>query len=104
MCAALINFAWVLFTVLGRVQVMQEKRALRHLDHNHIVKLHFTFQDPNSLYYVLELASGGELFEHLQKARSYDVAGTRFIAAEILLAVFYMHRQGVLHRDLKPEV
>lgn len=81
-----------------------EKDSLNRLpDHPGIVKLYYTFQNNDSLFYVLDLASGGELLGVLKKTTSFDEECSRFYSAEILDCVEYMHSKGIIHRDLKPE-
>ncbi|RFU34560.1 hypothetical protein B7463_g1814, partial [Scytalidium lignicola] len=81
-----------------------EKDTLNRLiEHPGIVRLYYTFQDSTSLYYVLDVASGGELLGVLKKIGSFDEECTRFYGAQILEAIEHMHNRGVIHRDLKPE-
>ncbi|KAL8847587.1 MAG: hypothetical protein Q9221_007364 [Calogaya cf. arnoldii] len=81
-----------------------EKDTLNRLtEHPGVVRLYYTFQDERSLYFVLDLASNGELLGVLKRLTTFDYECTRFYGAEILDTIDFMHAQGVIHRDLKPE-
>ena len=52
----------------------------------------------------MEFVNGGELFYHLKQVKTgFDEDRARFYAAEMLLALQYLHEMGVVYRDLKPE-
>eukprot|EP00927_Polykrikos_kofoidii_P000185 TRINITY_DN1007_c0_g1_i1.p1 TRINITY_DN1007_c0_g1~~TRINITY_DN1007_c0_g1_i1.p1 ORF type:complete len:383 (-),score=72.94 TRINITY_DN1007_c0_g1_i1:90-1196(-) len=80
-----------------------ERNVLEVVSHPFIVTLHYAFQTPKKLYFVLEYCPGGELFFHLSRAGRFAEGRCRFYAAEILLAIHYLHRLNIIYRDLKPE-
>ncbi len=53
------------------------------------------------IYFIL--FRGGELFTHLKMSRRFSEERARFYAAEILLALEYLHENNIIYRDLKPE-
>ena len=68
-----------------------------------IVRLHYSFQTPEKLYFVMDFLNGGELFYHLRREQRFSEAKCKFYAAEIILALECLHQNGVIYRDLKPE-
>ncbi len=89
---------------LGKTKtVMREKKVLLMCRHPNIVRLHHTFRDKQTLYFMLELVSGGELFELIERMGKLDLPVARHFAAELVATLEYLHGKGVLHRDLKPE-
>lgn len=67
------------------------------------MKLQFSFQDALHLYLIMDFINGGELFYHLQQEGKFTEERTRFYAAELILALDYLHKAGVVYRDVKPE-
>ena len=80
-----------------------ERMILERLDNPFIVKLHFAFQSPERLYFVIDFLNGGELFFHLRKEIRFNEPRSQFYAAEILIALECLHSNGIIYRDLKPE-
>jgi len=71
--------------------------------HPFLVNLYYSFQTPEQVVFVMDFINGGELFFHLQKDRRFPEERVRFYIAEIVLGLEYLHSNGVLYRDLKPE-
>lgn len=80
-----------------------ERMILERINHPFIVKLHYAFQTPERLYFVIDFLNGGELFFHLRKETKFTQQRARFYAAEIILALECLHGNGIIYRDLKPE-
>lgn len=55
------------------------------------------------MYLCMDFINGGELFYHLQQAGSFTEQRAKFYTAELVLALDYLHKSGVVYRDLKPE-
>lgn len=80
-----------------------EISVLRRLNHSNIVRLVDVFEDKTHVYLVMELVTGGELFDRIVEKGSYTERDASHLIRQILEAVDYMHERGVVHRDLKPE-
>jgi len=84
-------------------QFKQEISIMKAVDHPNVIKLFETFEDRRNIYLVMELAIGGELFDHIIEAGHFTEATAAIIVQQILRAIYYMHENGISHRDLKPE-
>lgn len=80
-----------------------EIRVLRRLDHPNVVKLLEAYESKSYVYLVMELVTGGELFDRIVEKGSYTEKDAADLIRQVLSAVAYMHSSGVVHRDLKPE-
>lgn len=84
-------------------RAIAEKRVLARISHPFVVSLNWAFQTRGHLFMVLDYCAGGELFHHLDRHGPFCEPDTRFYICEILLGLEYLHSQGILYRDLKPE-
>eukprot|EP00475_Leptophrys_vorax_P045041 TRINITY_DN9241_c0_g1_i1.p1 TRINITY_DN9241_c0_g1~~TRINITY_DN9241_c0_g1_i1.p1 ORF type:complete len:548 (-),score=153.60 TRINITY_DN9241_c0_g1_i1:97-1740(-) len=80
-----------------------ERKFVGIAKHPFIIDLKFAFESPSKLYMVTEFYPGGELFFHLKTKRRFTEAEARFIIAELVLALEYIHSLGFVYRDGKPE-
>ncbi|CAD5122185.1 DgyrCDS10630 [Dimorphilus gyrociliatus] len=70
-------------------------------NHPFLVGLHSCFQTPSRLFYIIEFVNGGDLMFHMQRQRRLPEEHGRFYAAELSLALHYLHERGIIYRDLK---
>ncbi|XP_063626025.1 calcium/calmodulin-dependent protein kinase type 1 [Cydia splendana] len=84
-------------------QAKGEGEEKNMFSHPNIVQLLETYEDKNKVYLVMELVTGGELFDRIVEKGSYTEKDASNLMRQVLEAVDYMHSQGVVHRDLKPE-
>ncbi len=86
-------------------RVLTEEKILSSVDHPFLATLYCTMQTDTHLHFIMEYCDGGELYGLLsaQPRKRIKESHARFYAAEVLLALQYLHLQGYVYRDLKPE-
>mmetsp|Transcript_1212 Transcript_1212/g.2240 ORF Transcript_1212/g.2240 Transcript_1212/m.2240 type:complete len:409 (-) Transcript_1212:109-1335(-) len=86
-------------------RVMTEREIFATANHPFIITMYASFQTKEKLYFVMDYAAGGEFFRVLQKQpqKRMNEDAARFYAAEVVLALEYLHHLGFIYRDLKPE-
>lgn len=84
-------------------QIILEKRILQSIEHPFIISLEAAFKDNIYLYLVLPFINGGELFTNIHKYGGFSEGLGQFYAAQIVLALEYLHHCCIIHRDVKPE-
>ncbi|KAJ1405364.1 Serine/threonine-protein kinase, active site [Sesbania bispinosa] len=82
-----------------------ERKILKMLDHPFLPTLYAEFEASHFSCIVMEFCSGGDLhsLRHKLPHNRFPLSSARFYAAEVLVALEYLHMLGIIYRDLKPE-
>ena len=84
-------------------EVHIERQIISIVSHPNIIKLYYAFHNEKKLYYVYEHAKNGDLRDYLDLYGIPSYTFSRYIIAEIVSALEYLHLNNIVHRDLKPE-
>ncbi|NXR14718.1 KCC1G kinase, partial [Semnornis frantzii] len=80
-----------------------EIAVLKKIKHENIVTLEDIYESTTHFYLVMQLVSGGELFDRILERGVYTEKDASEVIHQVLTAVKYLHENGIVHRDLKPE-
>ncbi|XP_066276701.1 serine/threonine-protein kinase LATS1-like [Branchiostoma lanceolatum] len=92
--------------VLKRNQVAHvkaERDILSEADNEWVVRLYYSFQDDENLYFVMDYIPGGDLMSLLIKKGIFEQSLAQFYTAELVCAIESVHKMGFIHRDIKPD-
>jgi serine/threonine protein kinase len=92
-----------LAAAVGSVRFLREIRITARLNHPHILSLIDSGEADGLLYYVMPYVSGGSLRRQLGGSATIRLDIAVHIAGQVASALDHAHRQGVIHRDVKPE-
>ena len=81
--------------------VRAERDILVEADHQWVVKMFYSFQDPANLYLVMEFLPGGDMMTLLMKKDILTEEAAQFYMTETAIAIDYIHNLGFIHRYLK---
>ncbi|RDL42351.1 Protein kinase-like (PK-like) [Venustampulla echinocandica] len=84
-------------------KIYREIAILREISHPNIVRLHEMVETEKQIGIILEYASGGELFDYILNHRYLKDNAARRLFAQLVSGVGYLHKKGIVHRDLKLE-
>jgi len=85
------------------VSNIEKEVLLRAVGHPFLVQLLTFFPTKESLCYVMEYVEGGTIRSLLSRLKRFNEDMVRFYAAEIILALNFLHKCDIVHRDIKPE-
>lgn len=81
-----------------------EAHILRNLDHPNVVRIYEAYEEEGAVHLVLELCEGGDVLERiLNTNKRLPEPENAALFTQMLFAVWHLHMNGVVHRDLKPE-
>ena len=92
--------------VLERNQVAHvkaERDILAEADCEWVVKLYYSFQDKEFLYFIMDYIPGGDMMNLLINKGIFEQPLAKFYIAELVLAIESVHNMGFIHRDIKPD-
>ncbi|KAM4749519.1 NUAK family SNF1-like kinase 1 [Rhinophrynus dorsalis] len=85
------------------VHIRREIEIMSSLNHPHIISIYEVFENKDKIVIIMEYASKGELYDYISERRRLSERETRHFFRQIVSAVHYCHKNGVVHRDLKLE-
>jgi len=83
--------------------VHDEVEIMHKIHHENCVQLFEMFETSKKMYMVMEVLTGGELFDRIVAKGSYSEKEASELIRDVSGAINYLHSIGVVHRDLKPE-
>jgi calcium/calmodulin-dependent protein kinase I len=81
--------------------VAAEVAIHRDLNHPNVIRLFDIYETPQKIFLIMELVSGGELFDRIIDRGHFSEADASDLVRSIVRAVKYLHEKGIVHRDLK---
>ena len=85
------------------LNIISERNLLSKMKHPFIINIHYSFQDKDNLYLIMDFLSGGDLRYNIRKKKKFNEKETKFLLACIILGLEYCHSNMIIHGDLKPE-
>ena len=76
---------------------------MNEIDHPNVIKLFEIYDEPKKMHLVMELVTGGELFDRIVAKGSYTEKDAANCIGTLAKALGHLHSKNIVHRDLKPE-
>ncbi|KAJ0232707.1 CBL-interacting serine/threonine-protein kinase 4 [Hirschfeldia incana] len=85
-------------------RIIREIEAMRRLHHHpNVLKIHEVMATKSKIYLVVELAAGGELYARIRRLGRLQESAARRYFQQLASALAFCHREGIAHRDVKPQ-
>ncbi|NXS34182.1 NUAK2 kinase, partial [Pomatostomus ruficeps] len=85
------------------VHIRREIEIMSSLNHPHIIAVHEVFENSSKIVIVMEYASRGDLYDYISERQRLPEHEARHFFRQVVSAVYYCHKNGIVHRDLKLE-
>ena len=83
--------------------ITREIEIMQSMDHPNVIKLYEIYDEPKKMNLIMELVTGGELFDRIVAKGSYTEKDAAEVIVTLSGALKYLHDKKIVHRDLKPE-
>ena len=83
--------------------IKMEKEFLSEMEHPFLVSLKFCFHSPTKIFFGMDFLQGGDMYLHHVQEKTFSEKTSKFYAAQIQLALGYLHQKNIVYRDLKLE-
>ncbi|XP_028405474.1 myosin light chain kinase, smooth muscle-like [Dendronephthya gigantea] len=94
---------YIKITPASRKEVTEEINMMNKIHHKRLVYLYDAYETPNNLIMIMELVSGGELFQKIVDEDNLNEPNCARYLIQVLQGIRHMHRKNIVHLDLKPE-
>lgn len=86
-----------------KIRIEREIKILKSIRHNNIIQLFSVIQTPVHIFFIMEYASGRELFEYISSKQRLNEYEACRLFQQIISGIDYLHKLRIIHRDIKPE-
>jgi len=83
--------------------IEREIEVMKKINHTNVIRLYEIFEESKKTNLVMELVTGGELFDEIVNRGQYTEKDAAFVMGTLCNALDYLHKLRIVHRDLKPE-
>uniref|UniRef100_A0A8D0H568 non-specific serine/threonine protein kinase n=1 Tax=Sphenodon punctatus TaxID=8508 RepID=A0A8D0H568_SPHPU len=85
------------------IHIRREIEIMSSLNHPHIIAIHEVFENSSKIVIVMDYASKGDLYDYVNERQRLTEQEARHFFRQVVSAIYYCHKNGIVHRDLKLE-